>query len=264
MLVQSLTALCILLYIAAILFLNRRLSAPNTYTKRVWLSNIAAIVGHGVLIALYLSQHGFEQLNFLSALTIIAWLLGLFSVSRGSQLASLMLRPAIFGFATVSIALLQVLPSSQPVSGNMTVELAIHIVLSLLAFSLLTLAALYAGQILYLNRVLKQRTARVLDEHLPPLMAVEQYFFRLLSAGTLLLTLALIAGMLFVDGMFAKEQLHKTILSFTAWFCFGLITLLHYTRGLRGRPMVLLTLVASVLLTLGYFGSRIVRDILLS
>lgn len=264
MLIQSLTVLCILLYIAAIFFLNRRLSAPGTYSKRVWLSNIAAVVAHGFFIALYLSPQGFAQLNFLTALTIISWLLGLFSVSRGGQLASLMLRPAIFGFAAVSIALMQLLPKSPAASGTMTVELALHIMLSLLAFSLLTLAALYAVQILYLNRVLKERSARALDAHLPPLMAVEQYFFRLLTAGTILLTLALIAGLLFVDNMFAKEQLHKTILSVVAWFFFGMITALHYARGLRGRPMVLLTLIASALLTLGYFGSRVVRDVFLS
>lgn len=264
MLIQLLTLLCILIYGAGILFLNRRLTAPSTYTRRVWLSNVSAVAVHGALIAILLAERGVNSLSFLTVLSIIAWLLGLFSVFRGRQLASLMLRPAIFGFAIVSVLLLQVIPESSGIQGTMTAGLAVHIILSMIAFSLLVLAALYAGQILYLNRVLKQRSSRALDKHLPPLMAVEQYFFRLLTAGTVVLTLAIIAGVLFVDGLFAKGQIHKTVLSFAAWLGFGGIVVAHATRGLRGKPIVLLTLIAATLLTLAYFGSRFVRDIILS
>ncbi|HLV48590.1 MAG TPA: cytochrome c biogenesis protein CcsA [Aliidiomarina sp.] len=264
MLIQLLTLLCILIYGAGILFLNRRLTAPRNYARRIWLSNLGAVIVHGALIATLLVERGINNLSFLIVLSIIAWLLGLFSVSRGRQLASLMLRPAIFGFAIVSVLLLLVLPDSQGIQGSMTLGLAAHIILSMIAFSLLVLAALYAGQILYLNRVLKKRSARALDMHLPPLMAVEQYFFRLLTAGTVVLTFAIIAGILFVDGLFAHDQIHKTILSFAAWLGFGGIVVAHATRGLRGKPIVLLTLVAASLLTLAYFGSRFVRDIILS
>lgn len=264
MLIQLLTILCILIYGAGILFLNRRLTAPTIYAHRVWLSNIGAIALHGALIATILAERGVNNLNFLIVLSIIAWLLGLFSVSRGRQLASLMIRPAIFGFAIVSVLLLQVLPESGGLHASMTYGLAVHIILSLIAFSLLVLAALYAGQILYLNRVLKTRSARALNEHFPPLMTVEQYFFRLLGAGTAVLTLAIVAGILFVDDLFAKGQIHKTVLSIAAWLCFGGIVVAHNTRGLRGKPIVLFTLTAAVLLTLAYFGSRFVRDIILS
>lgn len=264
MLIQLLTLLCILIYGAGILFLNRRLTAPTIYAYRVWLSNIGAIAVHGALIAMLLAERGINNLNFVIVLSIIAWLLGLFSVSRGRQLASLILRPAIFGFAIVSVLLLQVLPESDGLKATMTYGLATHIILSMIAFSLLVLAALYAGQILFLNRVLKKRSARALNDHFPPLMTVEQYFFRLLTAGTVVLTLAIIAGVLFVDDLFAKDQIHKTVLSFAAWLGFGGIVIAHTTRGLRGKPIVLFTLIAAVLLTLAYFGSRFVRDIILS
>ena len=174
-----------------------------------------------------------------------------------------MLRPAIFGFALVSVALVLFFASpSTQATGSMTWGLAIHIVLSLLAFSLLSLATLYALQILHLNKVLKERTARALDERLPPLMAVEQYFFRLLTTGTIVLTGAIAAGFLFIDDLFASEQLHKTILSLAAWVCFGSLVLIHSIFGSRGRPVVIWTLIASIILTLGYFGSRIVRDVI--
>ncbi|MCC5855378.1 MAG: cytochrome c biogenesis protein CcsA [Idiomarina sp.] len=264
MVIQLLSILCILAYVAGIAFLNRRITAPETYARRLWISNVGAVILHGALIALLVNQAGLAQLNFLLVLTIIAWLLGVFSVVRGTQLASLMLRPAIFGFGLLSILLVYLMQAPATTTGVMTPGLLIHIILSLLAFSLLALAALYAGQILYLNRVLKGRSAKALDASLPPLMAVEQYFFRLLTAGTIMLTLAIIAGLLFVDGMFAKGQIHKTILSLLAWFGFGSIVIAHFTRGLRGRLAVVLTLVAAGLLTLAYFGSRFARDVLLS
>ncbi|RUO40522.1 ABC transporter permease [Aliidiomarina taiwanensis] len=264
MLIQLLTLLCILLYGAGIFFLNRRLHAPSVYTRRILISNIGAVVVHTTLLTALLAERGLNHLSFLIVLSIIALLLGIFSVSRGRQLASLMLRPAIFGFAIVSILLLMLIPERSHMQYAMSIGLTVHIILSLLAFSLLVLASLYAGQVLFLNKVLKERSARALDAHLPPLLAVEQYFFRLLTAGTLVLTCAIVAGVLFVDGLFAATQLHKTILSFVAWLCFGGIVIAHYVRGLRGKPIILLTLTASSLLTLAYFGSRFVRDILLS
>lgn len=264
MLVQLLTLLCILVYGAGVLFLNRRLTAPTAYARRIWLSSLSAILVHGSLLAVLFIQQGADNLSFLMVLSTITWLLVLFSMSRTPQLTNLMLRPVIFGFALISVLLLQAQPTQHGLYNSMSVGLAVHIILSMLAFSLLVLAALYAIQLLYLNRILKARTSQALNQHLPPLMAVEQYFFRLLTAGTLVLTLALISGGVFMQDLFAKQQIHKTVLSLLAWLLFGGLLICHKVQGLRGRPIALLTLAAALLLTLAYFGSRFVRDIILS
>ncbi len=140
----------------------------------------------------------------------------------------------------------------------------IHVALSLLAFSVLALAALYSVELLYVNYLLKNHKAKALSEHLPPLLTVETFYFRLLTIGTAILTLAIASGFLFLDNMFAHGQLHKTILSISAWLTFNCILVIHYWRGLRGKPAVIFTLIACFLLVLAYYGSRIVRDVILS
>lgn len=264
-LLTSLALLSIVAYALSIYFLNKKLTASDSVKQRLLATSTSAIVLHGFFIALVINSVGFRNIDFLLVFTIIAWLLGVFSMSRGHQLASLMLRPAIFGFALVSVLLAVLFAgSSEHLSGTITLGLIAHIILSLLAFSLLLLATLYALQILYLNKVLKQRTARALDESLPPLMSVEQYFFRLLTTGTIVLSAAIITGFIFLDNFFATEQLHKTILSIAAWVGFGSIIGIHYVYGTRGRPIVIWTLVAATILTVAYFGSRIVRDVIIA
>ena len=95
-------------------------------------------------------------------------------------------------------------------------------------------------------------------------MTVEKYFFNLLALGTFVLFIALSSGFVFLDDMFAQQQAHKTILTSLAALLYLIAVILHRASGLRGRIIVVLTVIASTLLTLGYFGSRFVKDFLLS
>ena len=95
-------------------------------------------------------------------------------------------------------------------------------------------------------------------------MTVERYFFRLLTTGTAVLLIALFSGFLFLNDMFAQGQAHKTILSLVAASLYLLVVVCHGYYHMRGRLLVLTSVVASMVLTLAYFGSRFVKDVLLS
>ena len=47
--------------------------------------------------------------------------------------------------------------------------------------------------------------------------------FRLIAAGFVLLTLALLTGLVFVTNLFAQHLIHKTILSMIAWVLFAVM-----------------------------------------
>ena len=64
--------------------------------------------------------------------------------------------------------------------------------------------------------------------------------------------------------MFAQNVAHKTFLSIAAAIVYVVANVMHRVSGARGKVMVILTLVGSSLLTLGYFGSRFVKDIILT
>ena len=95
-------------------------------------------------------------------------------------------------------------------------------------------------------------------------MAVENILFKLLLVGTILLTLSLVSGFIFLDNMFAKEQAHKTILSLIAWGLYTTILMGHFIFGWRGKPVIWSTIIGGTLLTMAYFGSRFVREVILN
>ncbi len=97
----------------------------------------------------------------------------------------------------------------------------------------------------------------------PPLVQVEQLLFQLIGAGFLLLTLALVTGVLFIEDLMAQHLAHKTVLSVIAWAIFGVLLFGRMRFGWRGRRAVRLVLSGVVLLVLAYFGSKFVLELVL-
>lgn len=265
---MTLLIVTLVLYLAsAWMFLRQVAQTPEAlvasgFVKRFGLP-LLAVIAHGALVFVQLERDHFDHLNMASSLSIVAWLLAALTLLRGKS-AGMLLRPVIYLFAAFTVVLMILAPVDWGATLSPQRGLVIHIVLSLLAYGVLLLATLYAIQLLYLTKILKQRRAGVLSHYLPPLMSVEHYFFRLVSAGTILLAVAILTGFVFLDNMFAQGQAHKTILSLIALAIYSVIVILHKVRGVRGRIIVISTVVASAILTLGYFGSRFVKDVLLS
>lgn len=260
----ALTTFSIVAYLVAGLLLSKRISSPQKMQRRTLIISVLALIGHFAVLATVLTETSLVKINLFTTLAIITWLICVFNSARGEHPASLLLRPSIFALAAMSLLALYAVPADVGRPLEMTPVFALHISLALLASSILTLATLYGIQLLYVNRLLKTHSVKAVSERMPSLMSVEQYFFRLLTAGSVLLTLAIIVGFFYLDDIFARGQLHKTILSLAACLSFGAIVVVHYWRGLRGRIAVYCTIIASVLLILGYFGSRFVRDIIIS
>jgi len=138
-----------------------------------------------------------------------------------------------------------------------------HVLISVIAYALLTIAA---GQALLVSvqdkRLKSGRTGGILRA-LPPLKVMESVLFQLLLASFIFLTLALITGFVFLDDMFAQRMVHKTTLSVAAWCLLGLVLIGHFRWGWRGQKAAGITLGAFVTLLLGYFGSKFVIELLL-
>ena len=258
-----LLSLTLLLYLTSAILLWRQLSSTGATHATSWWVALAAVALHGFLLWQHLAADAFDHLNVASSLSSVAFLLALFSLVRVKRNGGLILRPVIYVFAAVSCVILIASPADWGASIANSHGLVIHIVLSLVAYAILMLATLYAVQLLYLSFLLKNHRVNALTSYLPPLMVVERYFFRLISAGTLLLFIALGSGFVFLENMFAQGQAHKTILSTLAAALYLAVVLAHGIWQVRGRGLVILSVVASVVLSLGYFGSRFVRDVLL-
>lgn len=137
-----------------------------------------------------------------------------------------------------------------------------HVLSSLLAYSILSIAALLALQLFLQHWMLKrhQRMHWISDISIT---SAERFLFQLLLAGVILLGISLISGFIYIDNLFAQHLIHKTLLSLLAWCFFAGLLFGRWRYGWRGLLAVKLTLAGMLLLLLAYFGSKFVLEILL-
>ena len=143
-------------------------------------------------------------------------------------------------------------------------EMQAHIAISVLAYTLLSVGALIAVLIYFQDRALRRRSLAAWLRILPPLETMEQVLFTTIHAGVVLLTLSVFSGLVFVDNVFAQHLVHKTVLSIIALVVFGILLLGRWRFCWRGRKAIQWTLAGYAILVLGYFGSRVVLEVLLS
>ena len=142
-------------------------------------------------------------------------------------------------------------------------EVGAHIVLSAVAYAVLTIAVVLAIALALLDRRLRRRQPLGWLTILPSVEALDNGAFQALATGFALLTLALFSGFIFVEDLFAQHLIHKTVLSCLAWLVFAILLFGRWRFGWRGRTATGWTLSGFALLALAYFGSKIVLETIL-
>jgi ABC-type uncharacterized transport system permease subunit len=142
---------------------------------------------------------------------------------------------------------------------------AVHIAVALLAYALFVVAALQAVVLIGLEARLRRGTPDDADGFAPPLLLLERFMFRVVGLGFLLLTATLISGFLFSEEIFGRPLTftHKNVFSVAGWLTFAVLLFGRWRYGWRGRPALRWILVGTLLLVLGYLGSKFVMEVLL-
>lgn len=159
--------------------------------------------------------------------------------------------------------LLQLIFPAEMAIANRSFELEVHILLSLLSYGLLAIAAGQSVLLLVQTHYLKNKHPGGFIRSLPPLQSMEVLLFQVIKVGFILLTLALLSGFIFLDNIFAQHLVHKTVLSMIAWLLFAVLLWGRWRFGWRGKKAVNFTLGGFVFLMLAYFGSKLVLEIIL-
>lgn len=165
--------------------------------------------------------------------------------------------------AALAIILALRFPSIKLMQESELLGLNLHVLLSLLAYSLLLLAAVQAVLLSIQERHLHNRRPGGFVRLLPPLQTMESLLFEMIGAGFFLLGLALISGFVFLEDMLAQHLLHKTVLSIISWLVFAALLWGRFRFGWRGRTAIKWTLSGFGLLMLAYFGSKAVLELIL-
>jgi len=236
----------------------------NNQRKWVLLSAFAAILIHTSLVVHSYNVNQIIANDFFNMLSLVFLVISLLFVISAMSQPIETLSIIIFPFSAVAV-LLNISNASPTVpSVNFDGSLQAHIILSILSYSLLTVAAFQAILLSLQEKQLHDRHPSRLINGLPPLQLMEVFLFRLLFLGLLLLTLALATGFIFLDDIFAQHLVHKTILSIVAWVLFAALLCGRYFLGWRGQKAVKWTYGGYFALMLAYFGSKFVLQLVLN
>jgi len=150
------------------------------------------------------------------------------------------------------------IPSHHVTPEVFDLALGLHILLSIAAYSLLSIAALQAILLAIQEHQLRHKKVISILNILPPLKVMEDVLFGMITTGFFCLSLSLVSGLMFVHDLFAQHLVHKTVLSVGAWILFAVLLWGRWRFGWRGKTAIRWTLTGFALLLLAYFGSKFV------
>jgi ABC-type uncharacterized transport system permease subunit len=255
--------LAIVAYVVGGLAQVRRIYHSNTPIFWVILFTCTGVLAHSILLyPLFITPTGID-VGFLNMFTLIGWMVALLTLLSSFKKPVHNLLVLALPFAALSILATLSIPEGHVILPNVSSGLLAHILLSVLAYSVLILAATQAGLLACQDQHLRAKKFTLMINMLPPMQTMEKLLFEMLWIGIILLTLAILTGAYYIDNIFAQHIAHKTVLTIMAWLVFAILLWGHHIKGWRGRTAINLTLTAFFILLLAYVGSSIVLQFVL-
>jgi len=260
---MTIVLIATLSYLLATGLLVRAMATQEGPQARTWLwpALLAMLLHGGYHVSVALATAGGPDMHFFAALSLVS--LGMAALTTMVGARGRMAALGVVAFPIAALLLGTYHGYGHEPSKLLGWRLASHAWLALLAYATLSIAALLAIMLWLQERALRRRDFRPWLRALPPLADLETLLFRTITAGFCLLTLTLVTGVLFVDDLMAQKLVHKTVLSILSWIVFGALLLGRWRRGWRGLKAVHWTLTAMILLSLAFFGSRFVIELVL-
>lgn len=206
-----------------------------------------------------LSGDAGARLGFAPVLSLTVWLVILVHVIESRLVPIPVVRRslALAGIAAVLLAV------AFPGEARLTTAnpwAPMHWVLGVASYGLFGVAVLHASLLDAAER--RMRTRRPGDNAVlgMPLLRLERLTFRFVEAGFIVLTLALLLGVVTA----ARWRWdHKTVFSVLGWLVFAALLAGRALRGWRGRHATRWLYAGAALLLLAYVGSRFVLEVVL-
>ena len=251
----------VLAMLPALLFKGER---ENGTAVTYWLVLAVAVAGPAVkAISLTTPQwhSGLDAALWMSIAATLALFALLALCSTGVRRVTRLLVGYLFLLGLIGLAV----PAG---TGQTRVDiwLAVHILISLSAYALLTVAAILALGVFLKERALRAKRSSDFTRELPPVASAETLQVRFLLATAVVLACGIFTGIL---ELYVREgQLlafnHKIVLSLTAFAVIAVLVAAQMRAGLRGRMVAQTILLAFLLVTLSYPGVKFVTDVVLS
>ena len=261
------TLLIVLLYLAAATGFSiqvlRGEAGERNLRPAMLGAGILAIAGHAFLLYSQTISGPGVNLGFFNAGSLMGWLMAALVLLAALRLPVTNLLVAVLPIGAVTLLLSMLAGPTSTGPSTIPAGLEVHILSSVLAYSVLSIAALQALVLAYQDHQLRHRRPTGLVRLLPPLRAMEDVLFQMLWVGFALLSASLLSGWLFLEDIFAQHLVHKTTLSVVAWLVFAALLAGRLRYGWRGRTAIRWTLSGFAALMLAYFGTKLVLELIL-
>jgi ABC-type uncharacterized transport system permease subunit len=257
--------LVVLLYLvaaAAALHAARREDARAAFHEPALYLAAAALAAHAAWIADTVGPAGSLSLGLADSASVMGLaigaggLLSLFAPRFRTIAAICLVLAALLAAGTGS------LPARQEISSGGW-PLAVHVVLAMGSAGMFAIAAILVVMLALQDSALRGGRAGGWLATLPPVESLERALFSVIGTGMAALTVAILAGLLFITDLFAQHLVHKTVLALVAWAIFACLLVGRWRFGWRGRKAARYTIAGFLVLAAAYFGSKFVLEILL-
>lgn len=268
MLIPTLTSVAAMTYLIIATYIGYRVQASSAEQRVAIPPKLLGVVAlalglHCVALYQYISVGTGLNLSIENVAALVAAIVVLLYVLETLTQPVGTLGVVVLPIAALSLLAMLFAPNQQIIVFENSTGVGTHILLSLIAYSLLAIAALQALTLAYQENQLEHKTNSLLFRTLPPLQTMEKLLFRMIAVGFAVLSLALLTAIPLTDSVIEQHLLHKTILSIIAWIVFAILLVGHYIAGWRGKTAVRWTLSGFAVLILAYFGSKFVLEILI-
>ncbi|MDX1492322.1 MAG: cytochrome c biogenesis protein CcsA [Pseudohongiellaceae bacterium] len=256
----------IALYFVSTLLQGQRLRArqqSNSPMQATFLIGLLAVIAHGISASGVIYNADGYHFGIVQISTLIFAAICLIVLASSIRKPFGALVVGLFPLAILSIATSLLVETNYP-PQNIGGGIAVHVLLSILAYSIFTIAALQACLLAFQNYQLKHKHAASVIKRFPPLQDMETFLFELLWIGQALLTLGIIGGVIFVQDLSENGLAHKTFFSVVAWIVFAVLLWGRHKLGWRGKTAIRFTLSGFALLILGFYGSKFALEYILS
>lgn len=223
-----------------------------------------ALVAHGVSIHTQVVAPEGYQFSFFKVSSVFFWM------ANFLILVSSLRKPLHNLFLiTLPISVIALLSSLYTTSATatssiqLTLGVAIHIFLSIMAYSTMIVATVQALVLAYQNARIRNKHPTGLVRILPPLETMEKLLFELLWAGQILLTMVIISGFFHIQNLATQHLHHKIVFTVIAWLIYAILLWGRHALGWRGNAAIRWTLSGFGFLFLAYLGTKLVLEMIL-
>ena len=256
----------IILYFVSGGLLIQRLKSSVPSDKKTSIMVMALLANLLHLLVIYQNSFTLQgiDIGFFSIMSLVGWLIGLLLLLSTLNRPVECLGIIVFPFAAIGLGLNELFNQAVYLTRDLAAGLEFHILTSILAYSMLSIAVVQAILLSIQERHLHNKQPGGFIRALPPLETMESLLFSMIGLGFTVLTISLASGLFFLENILAQHLVHKTVLSFGAWLLFGILLWGRFQFGWRGRTAIRWTISGFTLLMLAYFGSKFVIELILN